>query len=89
MSAAVTSLAAVLVSARQRGMGLVLGLLVVLGVVLPTVWSRKPERRAAAYCTLSLLLLGNSPAHGTSPASQTGNGLPDSGAVSSFPTQVL
>ncbi|MFJ3799989.1 hypothetical protein ACIPSJ_27370 [Streptomyces sp. NPDC090088] len=30
--------------------------LVYVGVILPTVWSRRPDRRAAAHRTLGMLL---------------------------------
>lgn len=36
--------------------GAVFGALVFTGVVLPAVWSAKPERRAAALATLKELL---------------------------------
>lgn len=38
------------------GVALVLFLLVYVGVILPTVWSRHPYRRAAAHRTLTTLM---------------------------------
>ncbi|MFD9367468.1 hypothetical protein ACFWA6_07115 [Streptomyces sp. NPDC060020] len=37
-------------------LGLVIFVLLYAGVVLPTIWSRHPERRKAAHCTLDMLL---------------------------------
>ncbi|MBT2403204.1 MULTISPECIES: hypothetical protein [unclassified Streptomyces] len=37
-------------------MGFVIFVLLYAGVVLPTIWSRHPERRKAAHCTLDMLL---------------------------------
>ncbi|MFI6624291.1 hypothetical protein [Streptomyces sp. NPDC050528] len=37
-------------------LGLVAVALLYLGVVLPTIWSRRPARRAAAHRTLGMLL---------------------------------
>lgn len=42
-------------SARLLRLRLVLGVLLMLGVVLPAVWSRHPARRNAAYRILALL----------------------------------
>jgi len=36
--------------------GVVFGTMIFIGVVLPAVWSTKPERRAAALATLKELL---------------------------------
>jgi hypothetical protein len=38
-------------------LGAVFGAAIFVGVVLPAVWSAKPERRAAALATLKELLL--------------------------------
>ncbi|MFC9491843.1 hypothetical protein ACFTZM_38025 [Streptomyces hydrogenans] len=37
-------------------LGLIIFVLVYAGVVLPTIWSRHPERRKAAHRTLDMLL---------------------------------
>ncbi len=81
MNVALASVAAALTSVRHRSVGLLLGLLVVLGVVLPSVWSRKAERRTAAYRTIALLISDGSITYDNASGPATENGLPDAGVA--------
>lgn len=45
------------------GIGAVVLLILVIGVALPAVWSRKPDRRKAAAAVLRLLVAGRATAN--------------------------
>ena len=68
------TLGGILLSSRLPLLGAALALIaaIFLGVVLPAVWSAKPDRRAAALATLKEILAIIRPG-GAHPSGQKGN----------------
>jgi hypothetical protein len=65
MDAPLNALIAAVGSARLLRLRSILGVLLMLGVVFPAVWSRHPARRNAAYRILALLTVETSNAPDT------------------------